>query len=64
MNLRLDDLIDSNEIAEILGLNNSRSVSTYRTRYDDFPEPVLVKGNGKCLLWLRSDITAWIDSRG
>lgn len=53
------DLLDSNEVASILGLSSSTAVSTYRQRYPDFPPPVVVKGSGKCVLWLRSDVEGW-----
>jgi predicted DNA-binding transcriptional regulator AlpA len=58
-----EDLIDSHEVAELLGLGSHRSVSTYRARYDDFPQPVIEKGAGRCLLWLRADIEAWAARR-
>ena len=53
------DLVDSNLIAEILGLKNRSSVAVYRARYEDFPAPVVDMGAGRCLLWLRADIAAW-----
>lgn len=61
MPARIDpgDLIDANEAAEILGLSSPKTVSTYRARHDDFPEPVVTKGSGKCVLWLRQDIETW-----
>lgn len=64
--MRVDtgDLIDSAGVAQILGLSNSRAVSTYRKRYDDFPPPVIDMGAGRCLLWLRADIEAWTTARG
>ena len=55
------DLIDSTEVAPLVGLTNSNGVSVYRHRYDDFPEPVVVKG--RCLLWRRADIEAWAAGR-
>lgn len=57
------DLLDASEVAELLELSSSRSVSTYRSRYDDFPTPILEKSAGKCLLWLRQDIEQWARSR-
>ena len=58
-----NDLLDSNEVAELLGLSSSTAVSTYRRRYADFPDPVLVKGSGKCVLWDRRTIELWIARR-
>ena len=54
-----DDLIDSHGIAELLDLSHRSSVSTYRSRYDDFPAPVVDMGAGRCLLWLRADVEVW-----
>jgi len=59
-----DDLIDSHGIADMLGLSQRSSVSTYRARYPEFPEPVVNMGVGRCLLWLRADIEAWAKGRG
>lgn len=56
-----DDLLDATEVAEVLGLSHRQAVSTYRHRYADFPEPVVVKS--RCLLWLRVDVEAWRDGR-
>lgn len=59
----LDDIIDSAGVAEHLGLSHSNSVGTYRSRYPDFPPPVLDLGSGRCRLWLRSDVEAWAAGR-
>jgi predicted DNA-binding transcriptional regulator AlpA len=54
-------LIDANEVAQLLGLAHRQAVSTYRHRYSDFPEPIVVKS--RCLLWLRADVEAWAQAR-
>ncbi len=54
-----DDLIDSSQVAQALGLTHRHSVSTYRRRYADFPRPAVTRGKGRTNLWLRSDIEAW-----
>lgn len=59
----LDDLTDATGVAEALGLGHRNSVRTYRSRYDDFPEPIVNFGSGRCLLWLRSEVEAWRRSR-
>lgn len=56
-----DDLVDTTEIAEMLGLASFRVVSVYRARYADFPSPVVDKPRAK--LWLRADIEAWLGHR-
>ena len=53
------DLIDSSEVAALLGLSSPKAVSTYRSRYADFPHPVIVKGSGKCVLWVRAHVEVW-----
>lgn len=54
-----DDLISASEVAELLGLAQHNSVTTYLRRYDDFPRPVIDKSGGHIRLWLRWDIEAW-----
>jgi predicted DNA-binding transcriptional regulator AlpA len=58
-----DDLVDSTEVAEILGLSSARAVSVYRARYDDFPKPVVTKAGGRLLLWQRREVHLWGASR-
>ena len=55
----LDDILDAEGVAELLGLGDARSVSTYRGRFPDFPLPVLRSGGGRCQYWLRQDVEAW-----
>lgn len=57
------DLLDSNEVAEVLGLSANTSVSVYRRRYSDFPAPFVEKGSGNCVLWLRGEVEAWAAAR-
>jgi AcrR family transcriptional regulator len=58
-----DDLIDSTEVAAILGLGHRNSVSTYQRRYPDFPRPLVSRGRGRINLWLRKDIVSWRPAR-
>ncbi len=58
------DLVCASEVAELLGLAQHNSVSTYLQRYDDFPVPVVEKSGGHIRLWLRHDIQAWQLTRG
>lgn len=63
MLVETDDLIDSGEVAAILGLASHRAVSVYRDRYPDFPVPVVEKkSGGRCTLWLRQDVQRWRSS--
>ena len=57
------DLIDAQAVAEILGLSSRGAVSVYRSRYPDFPAPVIDMGRGRPMLWLRADVRAWAQSR-
>ncbi len=59
-----DDVIDAREIAAILGLSHSNTVSLYQRRYSDMPRPAIDMGQGRCKLWLRTEITEWSASRG
>lgn len=58
-----DNLIDTHDVANLLGLSSPRAVSVYRSRYDDFPTPLINRGTGRCLLWLRGDVEAWARDR-
>lgn len=55
------ELLDATEVAELLRLARRTSVSVYRRRYQDFPEPVIEKS--RCVLWRRSDVVAWAQAR-
>jgi AcrR family transcriptional regulator/predicted DNA-binding transcriptional regulator AlpA len=55
----LDALIDAGEVASILGLAHRNSVSTYRSRYIDFPSGRPAPGGGRSRLWSREEILAW-----
>lgn len=54
-----DDLIDAGAVAEILGLRHRNSVSTYRSRYPDFPPGMPSPLGGRGRVWRRGDIVAW-----
>ena len=60
----IDDLIDAGQVAALLGLSRRGAVSTYRSRYPEFPQPVRTSEGGRCLLWLRQDIEAWARATG
>ena len=59
-----DDLVDARGIADLLDLSHPNSVSTYQRRYDDMPRPVVDMGQGRCKLWLRSEVAAWARRTG
>ncbi|WCO66818.1 hypothetical protein PO878_20200 [Iamia majanohamensis] len=61
--VELDDLLDAEQVAEVLGLSSRGAVSVYRRRYSDFPAPVLERSSGRCQLWARADVVAWGRSR-
>jgi predicted DNA-binding transcriptional regulator AlpA len=52
-----EDLLNAREVAEELGLAHREAIATYRRRYEDFPEPRIVKGT--CVLWWRPEIREW-----
>lgn len=57
------ELIDARGVAELLGLSHPNSVSTYQHRYPDMPRPVVDLGEGRCKLWLRSEMERWDERR-
>jgi predicted DNA-binding transcriptional regulator AlpA len=59
----LDDILDATAVAQLIGVADARSVSTYRARDAEFPEPILVSSGGRCQYWLRQDVEAWQTKR-
>lgn len=59
----LDDLIDAQGVADVLGLAQRNTVSLYQRRYPDMPRPVVDLGSGRCRMWLRSEIEDWARAR-
>jgi predicted DNA-binding transcriptional regulator AlpA len=55
----VDDLLDANGVAELLGLAHRNTVSVYQHRYEDMPRPVREFGDRRTKLWLRSEIEEW-----
>jgi hypothetical protein len=62
--VNLNELVDAHEVAKLIGLSHSNSVSGYLARYPGFPRPVLDRGVGQARLWRRSEITAWAKATG
>jgi len=60
----IDDLIDAQGVADLLGLAQRNTVSLYQRRYDDMPRPVVDMGRGRCKMWLRSEIANWMRATG
>jgi predicted DNA-binding transcriptional regulator AlpA len=60
----LNDLVDAEDVARLLGLAHRNTVSNYQQRYPDMPRPVIAFANGRVLVWRRSEIEAWIKRRG
>jgi hypothetical protein len=62
--VKIDDLIDSHGVAEILGLSLSSNVGLYQRRYPDMPKPVINVGRSRPCLWLRPEIVRWAKQTG
>lgn len=58
-----DDVIDAQGVADLLGLAQRNTVSSYQRRYPAMPRPVIDLGQGRCKLWLRAEIERWRDRR-
>ncbi len=54
-----EDLLDTQGVAEILGLAHRNTVLQYQQRYHDMPRPVFDLGKGRVKLWLRPEIERW-----
>ncbi len=54
-----EDLIDTQGVAEILGLAHRNTVHQYQQRYRDMPRPVFDLGKGRVKLWLRPEMQQW-----
>lgn len=69
--VRLVDLLDAHQAAELLGLSSDRALRAFASRYDDFPPPVLpapdAEGRrpeprtGRTAYWHRDDLIGWRD---
>jgi hypothetical protein len=53
----IDDLLDANGVAELLGLAHRNTVSVYQHRHPEMPRPVLDFEKAK--IWLKPDIERW-----
>ena len=59
----IEDLIDAQGVADLLGLAQRNTVSLYQRRYLEMPRPVVDLGRGRCKMWARSEIADWHESR-
>lgn len=59
----VNDLVDSHQVAALLGLSKPNSVFTYQKRYSDFPQPVIDLGGRRPRLWLRGEVVEWAHNR-
>lgn len=61
--VNVDELVDAQDVASILGLAHRNTVSEYLTKYNDMPRPVINLGRGRPMLWLRPEIERWAAKR-
>ena len=59
--VEVSELLDAQQVADLIGLSSRKSISIYRKRYPDFPEPVLVRE--RCIFWHRRDVIDWLRTR-
>jgi glutathione-regulated potassium-efflux system ancillary protein KefG len=62
--VEVDDLIDAQGVAGLMGLAQRNTVSRYQRRYPDMPRPVIDLGPGRPRLWLRSQVIGWMREHG
>lgn len=60
--INVDDLIDSSEVAKLLGLGSLQAVAVYLSR-GPIPAAVVDREPHRARLWLRQDINRWLSSR-
>ena len=62
--VKTEDLIDAQGIANLLGLAHRNTVSVYQKRYPGMPRPVIDMGRGQPMLWLKPEILEWTRKTG
>ncbi len=60
--VRVDDLVDAQQIADRLKLAQRSSVSNLVLRYEDFPDPLGMWGRTR--LWDWNDVEVWARAHG
>lgn len=58
-----EDLLDTQGVADLLGLAHRNTVSQYQRRYSDMPRPVFDLGPGRVKLWLRPQVEQWAEQQ-
>ena len=58
-----DDLIDSSDMADLLGLSSARAVYVYQTRYKEMPKPIVDRGRNRARLWLKPEVLQWLEEK-
>jgi len=58
----VDDLVGAAEIAERLGVARSQTIHVWRSRYPDFPKPVVQLQQALVFSW--SEVQAWAAATG
>ena len=59
----VDDVIDAQGVADLLGLAQRNTVSQYQRRYPEMPRPLIDMGKGRCKLWSRTQVERWQETR-
>lgn len=59
----VEELIDAQGVADMLGLAQRNTVSLYQRRYSDMPRPLVDLGKGRCKMWLRAEVQDWKSRR-
>jgi len=58
----VDQLVGAAEIAERVGVSNSRVIHVWRGRHTDFPEPITRLKTA--MIWCRLDVEKWAVQSG
>jgi predicted DNA-binding transcriptional regulator AlpA len=57
--VEIDDLLDAQGVADVLGLSHRNTVFQYQRKYENMPPPAIDLGEGRVKLWLRPQIERW-----
>lgn len=60
----IDDLVDAQGVADLLGLSQRNTVSLYQRRYSDMPRPIVEFRRSRIRLWLKPELESWARTTG
>lgn len=62
MKIDPNDLVSTKDIAILAGVR-STAVTNWKSRHSDFPQPIVIVGNGELPLYLRQHVEQYLYGR-